>query len=71
MIKILACIAYEQNRPSGVASSLIAQIVFFGEKCLKNSLYKIFFSDKSCYKSQYATFGAKSFMIKPQVWPLP
>ena len=50
MIKISVGIAYEQNRPTGVASALIAQIVFlflfFGEKCLKNSLYKISFQIK-------------------------
>ena len=46
MIKISVGIAYEQNRPACVASALIAQIVFFGEKCLKNSLYKISFQIK-------------------------
>ena len=46
MIKISVGIAYEQNQPTGVASALIAQIVFFGEKCLKISLYKISFQIK-------------------------
>ena len=46
MIKISVGIAYEQNWPMGVASALTAQIVFFGEKCLKNLLYKIGFQIK-------------------------
>ena len=47
MKNISAGIAYEQNRPMGVASALIAQFVFFfGEKCLKNVLYKKFFRQK-------------------------
>ena len=47
MIKISVGMAYEQNRPTGVAYALIAQIVFFfGEKCLKNSLCKFFFQIK-------------------------
>ena len=71
MIKFLAWIAYEQNRPTGAASALIAQFSFFGEKCLKNVLYDNFFPDKSCYKSKYTTFGAKFFLIAPWVWPLP
>ena len=105
MIKISVGIAYEQNRPTGVASALRAQfgfwaksalkmhctkivfqtkvvtnhntqllvqkrfwspngcglcpesaIRFFGGKCLKSALYKIFLPDKSCYKSISATF---------------
>ena len=68
MIEISAGIAYEQNRPTGVASALIR---FFGEKCLKNALYKKKISDKICYKSQYATSGAKTFLIASRVWPLP
>ena len=46
MIKILVGIAYEQNRPTGVASALRAQFGFLGEKCLKNALYKFFFRQK-------------------------
>ena len=49
MIKISVGIAYEQNQPTGVASALRAQFGFFGEKCLKSALYKIFLPDKSCY----------------------
>ena len=45
MIKCSAGIAYEQNRHMGLASALIAQFGFFGEKCLKNALKK-FFSTK-------------------------
>ena len=50
MIKISVGIAYEQNRPTGVASALGAQFGFWGEKCFKNALYKKKISDKSCYK---------------------
>ena len=57
MIKISAGIAYELNRPTTFASALDAQV---GEKCLKKALYKKKF-DKSCDKSQYATFGANFF----------
>ena len=64
MIKFSVGIAYEQNRPTDVASALRAQFVFFGEKCLKNSLYKSF-SDKSYCKSQYAAFGAKNIFDHP------
>ena len=46
MIKISAGIAYEQNRPTGLASALIAQFGFLGEKCLKNALYKNNFQTK-------------------------
>ena len=42
MIKFSAGIAYEQNWPTGVVSTLIAQFVFFGEKCLNNAMYKKF-----------------------------
>ena len=69
MIKISVGIAYEQNRPTGVASALRAQFGFWA-KCLKNSLHKKK-SVKSCYKSQYATSGVKTFLIAPRVWPLP
>ena len=63
MIKISAGIAYEQNRPIGLASALNAQ---FG--LLVKSASKITFSsDKSCYKSQYTTFDVKSFLIATKV----
>ena len=42
MIKFSAGIAYEQNRPMGVASALIAHFFFFCEKCIKNALYNNF-----------------------------
>ena len=70
MIRISVSIAYEQNRPSGVASAPIAHIGFLEKIALKILCTK-FFSDKSCYKSQYATFGPQSFLIEPWVWPLP
>ena len=70
MIKISVGIAYEQNRPTGVASALRAQFGFWAKSALKMHCTK-FSSDKSCYKSQYATSGAKTFLIAPRVWPLP
>ena len=47
--------------PTGGASALISQFSFFGEKCLKNALYKIVLPDKSCYKSKFATFMLCNF----------
>ena len=70
MIKISVGIAYEQNWPTGVASALRAQFGFWAKSALKMHCTKIF-SDKSCYKSQYATSGAKTFLIAQRVWPLP
>ena len=46
MIKISVGIAYEQNRPTGVASALGAQFGFWGEKCLKNALHNNFLQTK-------------------------
>ena len=66
MIKISVGIAYEQNWPTGVASALVAQIGFLEKSALKILCTNVF-SDKSRYKSQYATFGPKSFLIEPQV----
>ena len=70
MIKISVGIAYEQNRPMGVASALRAQFGFWAKSALKMHCTN-FFSDKSCYKSQYATSGVKTFLIAQRVWPLP
>ena len=70
MIKISVGIAYEQNRPTGVASALRAEFGFWAKSALKMHCTKKN-SDKSCYKSQYATSGAKTFLIDPRVWPLP
>ena len=72
MIKISVGIAYEQNRPTGVASALRALFGFWGKSALKmHCTKKKKNSDKSCYKSQYATSGAKTFLIAQWVWPLP
>ena len=60
MIKISAGIAYEQNQHTGVASALTAQFGFLAKSALKMRCTK-FCSDKSCDKSQYATFGIKHF----------
>ena len=72
MIKISVGIAYEQNRPTGVAFALRAQFGFWAKSALKCILQKKKKnSDKSCYKLQYATSGAKTFLIAQRVWPLP
>ena len=63
MIKISAGIVYEQNRLTGVASALMAQFVFLPKSALWMRCTIFFFSDKMCYKSQYATFAAKHFLI--------
>ena len=42
--------------PNGCGLCPDSTIRFFGEKCLKSALYKIFLPDKSCYKSISATF---------------
>ena len=65
MIKISSGIAYEQNRSTGVSSALMAQFGFLAKSGLKMRCTK-FFSDKSCYKSQYATFDAKHFFDRPK-----
>ena len=75
MIKISAGIACEQNRPTGVASALMAQFGFLMKSALKMycTIFFFFFLDKKCSKSQYATLGANFFffLISPWVWPLP
>ena len=43
MIKFSAGIAYEQNRPMGLASALGAPFVILSKSALKNLLYKTFF----------------------------
>ena len=43
MIKISAGIAYEQNRPMGVASALMAQFGFLAKSALKMRCKKSFF----------------------------
>ena len=54
------------DRPTGMASALIAQfLLFFGEKCLKNALYKLFLPDKNCYKSKFATFMLFNIKVAP------
>ena len=46
MIKISAGIAYEQNRPRGVASALIEQFVFLVKWALEMRFTKYFFPTK-------------------------
>ena len=62
MIKFSAGIVYEQNRPTGVASALIAQFGVLAKSDLKMHCTK-FFSDKNCCKLKYTTFVAKFFLI--------
>ena len=45
MIRFSAWISYEQNRPTGLVCPECT-IQFFGEKCLKNALYRNFFQTK-------------------------
>ena len=46
MIKFSAGTAYEQNRPTGVASALIAQFVFLAKRALKIHCTKLLFRQK-------------------------
>ena len=46
MIKISAGIVYEQNRPTGVASALMAQFGFLAKIALKMRCTKTFFQTK-------------------------
>ena len=46
MIKISVGIAYEQNRPTGVASALRAQFGFWAKSALKMHCTKFFFQTK-------------------------
>ena len=46
MIKISVGIAYEQNRPTGVASALRAQFGFWAKSALKMHCTKFFFRQK-------------------------
>ena len=46
MIKISAWIIYEQNRPTDVASAMMAQFGFLGKSALKLRCTKIFFRQK-------------------------
>ena len=64
MIKISVGITYEQSRPTGVASALIAQFGFLVKSALKMCCTKFF--QTNCYKSQYATLGAKIFFDCPK-----
>ena len=60
MIKISVDIAYEQNRPTGVASALRAHFGFWAKSALKMHCTKKNFQTK-VFKSQYANSGAKTF----------
>ena len=70
MIKFSAGIAYEQNRPTGVASALIAQFVFLVKSDLKMRCTTIF-SRQKLLQVTIHNFWCKNFVIAPQVWPLP
>ena len=46
LIKISVGIAYEQNRPTGVASALRGQFGFWAKSALKKALHKYFLKTK-------------------------
>ena len=64
MIKILAGIAYEQNRPTDVASALTAQFVFWAKSALKMHCAKTFFRQK-LLQITIRNFWCKTFFDRP------
>ena len=65
MIKISAGIAYEQNRPTGVASALIAKFFFFlAKSTLKMHCTKFFFRQK-LLQITIRNFWCKNFFDPP------
>ena len=65
MIKISVGIAYEQNRPTGVASALRAQFGFWAKSALKMHRTKIF-SDKSLLQITIRNFWCKNVFDRPK-----
>ena len=57
-------IAYEQNRPTGVASALNAQFVFLSKRALKMCCTKIVFRLKSL-QIKICNFWCKFFFYRP------
>ena len=70
MIKISAGIAYEQNRPTRLASALNAQFVFLVKNALKMCCTKILFRQK-LLQITINNFWCKFFFIATRVWSLP
>ena len=64
MIKISAGIAYEQNRPTGVASALRAQFGFWEKSALKMHCTKPFFRQK-LLQITICNFWCKDFFDRP------
>ena len=61
MIKISVGIAYEQNRPTGVASTLRAQFGFGAKSALKMHCTNIFFETKVITNHNTQLLGQKLF----------
>ena len=64
MIKISVGIAYEQNRPTGVASAMRAQFGFWTKSGLKVHCTKIFFGQKLLQITIHS-FSCKNFFDRP------
>ena len=64
MIKISVGIAYEQNRPTGVASALRAQFGFWAKSDLKMHCTKMFFGQK-LLQITIRNFSCKNFFDRP------
>ena len=64
MIKISVDIAYEQNRPTGVASALRAQFGFWAKSALKMHCTKFFFRQK-LLQITIRNFWCKEFFDRP------
>ena len=64
MIKLSVGIAYEQNRPTGVASALRAQFGFWEKSALKMHCTKLFFRQK-LLQITICNFWCKDFFDRP------
>ena len=64
MIKISVGIAYEQNRPTGVASALRAQFVFWAKSDLKMHCTKMF-SGQKLLQITIRNFSCKNVFDRP------
>ena len=65
MIKILAGIAYEQNRPTGVASALMAQFSYLAKSVLKMRRTKVF-ARQTLLQITIHNFWCKTFFDRPK-----
>ena len=64
MIKISVGIAYEQNRPTGVASALRVQFGFWAKRDLKMHCTKMFFGQK-LLQITIRNFSCKNVFDRP------